>query len=439
MDKIQPIAILLVTYQRLHFLKRIIKSIKARTFYPNYVFVVDNGSTDGTQDYLRHQKVVGNITDYLFLPENIGQPKALNELFKFIIERDKKCITDDLFITTQDDLIPPKLSPCWLERLKHLFEKNEPDYGAICMRIERTARLEWEEGKDEIIENHKSMPSVFRMARKSDILKLGDRPFGRLRHWESHGFADQMKFKLKKKFGMATNLYASHIGYMSENKGYIGDFKDYFTYSPERVKQGEAKPYPVIDPKTNIPLRITHGVDTPEHKKREEFWNNAGVELEIKEDTSQRSILGQYCKEGKVLDIGCGSGKCHPNCVGIDIYPHPCVDIVHDGSDLWMFKDGEIDTIVACHSLEHMNNLKETLREWTRVLRIGGILAFIVPDGELRPEVIRVPSHKVAFTKPILKQLIAGVFRYKIIELRTLSELRGANSSRCILCVAQKQ
>ena len=67
MNKILPINILLVTYQRIHFLKKTIEAIRARTFYPNQVLVVDNGSTDDTKGYLKRQKVVGNIADHLFL------------------------------------------------------------------------------------------------------------------------------------------------------------------------------------------------------------------------------------------------------------------------------------------------------------------------------------------------------------------------------------
>jgi len=440
MDKIQPVNILLVTYQRIHFLERTIKAIRARTFYPNQVLVIDNGSTDGTKEYLKHQKVVGNIADHVFLSENIGQPQALNELFKFMLERDEKRPTQDYFVTTQDDLIPPDLRPCWLERLVHLMQKHEPDYGSVCMRIERTARLEWDE-RDDIIENHKTMPSVFRIAKKSDMIKAGDRPYGRLRHWESHTFADTMKFKLKKKFGMAVSLYASHIGFMAENKGYKGGFIGYYTYSKERVKQGEGKPYPRIDPKTNIPLEIKHGADTPEHKQREEYWANAGIqpERESRRKLVQRQLLRKYCEEGTCLDIGCGWEKCHPNCIGIDVYPYPSgsVDILHSGADLWMFQDGEVDSIVACHILEHFVDTKSVLREWGRVLKPGGIIALIIPDGERSPRTIREVSHKVALNKQIMRQILYRMMGYKILRMEDIPDLPRQTSA--FICVAQKR
>ena len=69
---------------------------------------------------------------------------------------------------------------------------------------------------------------------------------------------------------MATHLYSDHLGFLLDNKGYREGFTDYFTYSPEKVKQGEAKPYPDIDPKTNEPIKINHGYDTREQQRRED-------------------------------------------------------------------------------------------------------------------------------------------------------------------------
>ena len=362
MKIIEPIDIILVTYQRLHFLKRTLEAINDRTFYPYRLIVVDNNSTDGTQKYLKRQNKIGRVQECIFLSENLGLPEALNKGFELV--------RSDLFITTQDDLIPPDLRPCWLERLVHLFNKYYPDYGSICMRIQRTRRLEWNE-EDDIIENKKSMPAVFRIQKKSDLEKLGNRPFGKLRHWESHTFARTMR-QLKKKFGMATHLYANHLGFMSENKGYPKGFTDYFTYSKERVKQGEDKPYPDIDPKTNIPIKINHPVDREEQRKREQYLKDAGApwKRNLLRKQSQRDLLSKYCK-GKGIDVGCNRRKIHPDAIGIDLYPWEGVDIVGDGTDLWMFADEDLDYIVSCHFLEHCVDTKKVLKEWDRVLKKG--------------------------------------------------------------------
>jgi hypothetical protein len=427
MKHLEPIDIILITYQRLNFLKKTIDAIDKRTFYPFRIIVVDNASTDGTKDYLKEMKKIGKIGEHIFLPTNIGQPMALNEGFKFV--------TSEYFVTTQDDCLPPDLRPCWLERLLHLYKKYEPDVGAICMRIQRTRRLDWKE-TDDIIINRKSMPSVYRMARKDDMAKVGDRPFGRLQHWESHAFAETMR-SLKKKFGMAVSLYSDHFGFMAENKGFDLSKTDYFTYSKERVNQGEEKPYPVIDPKSQIPLEVKHPVDIWEHQKRLDYWGKeTGVQNPKRRHSFQQGILAKLISDnpGKWADLGCGQIKSHPDAIGIDTYPYSSVDIVHDVSDLWFFKDGELDGIVASHLLEHLPDTKKALFEWSRVIKPGGYIAFIVPDGGLRPKTIREESHKVALTRDVIIQIMYKLLGYKIIRLENVPEIKKS----VIICIAKK-
>ena len=406
------IDIILVSYNRPHFLRKVIPAIKERTLYPYRLIVVDSNSNDETTDLLRRYDKTGVIDTLILIKKNIGQASCQNIGLEHVKSK--------YFITTQDDLLCPKLMPCWLERLKHLIEKHE-DYGSICLRIERTRRVDWDESED-IIRNYKSMPSVFRIHRTAEMKLLGETPFGNRRHWESPVFAASMK-SLKKKFGMATHIYCSHLGFMSRNKGYTGDFKDYYTYSPERVEQGAEKPYPDIDPKTNIPLKINHGVDRPEHEKRLRYWGiTTGLQSERQTNKpwreEQRQEIAKYCEEGKLnLDLGCGEKKCSEFARGVDTYPYECVDIVNDVSDLWMFKEASVDNIVSSHLLEHVPDVKKAIEWWTFILKKGGRFVFIVPDAIQKPGTICEPSHKSAFTKAVIEKLMRNTFNYEIERL----------------------
>ena len=427
--KIEAIDILLVTYQRLPYLKETVEAINKRTMYPYNLIVVDNASTDGTKEWCKTENKTGGISKYILLEKNIGLAGALTEGFQ--------CVKSEYFITTQDDLIPPDLRPCWLERLLHLAKEN-PDYGGISMRIQRTRHQKIDERKD-LIESPKSLASVFRIQKKNDIAQLNG--FGSRSHWESHSF-HQICTQLKKKMAMATHLYADHFSFKALNKGYVKGMTNYFTYSPERVTQGQEKPYPKIDPKSNIPIKIVHLSDTNEQKLRIDMWKNEyGMQNKHNSNIkkTQREVLGRYCINGKGLDIGCGQNKCHSNAIGVDAIPYPNVDMVIDASRLWMFQDDELDFIVGCHSLEHFANTKEILKEWARCLRPGGILGIIVPDGELRPKTIVEPPHKVALTKGVLNYLFKRVINFKILELRNLNELAGLNAQKSILCVGKKR
>lgn len=433
-----PINIILISYNRLKMLERTIRAINDRTRYPFKLFVVDNNSTDGSREHLKHAKVVGEIFDHLFLEENEGQSVALNHGFKWMQEWEQRRKSDDLFLTTNEDIIPPlfKSGPCWLERQKHLFEKNEEEYniGGIAHRIERTSRVDIDESK-ELIRLFKTLPSVFRMLRRSDFDKLGENPFGTLKHWDSNSMGETMRTRLQKYFYMATNLYSSHIGYSEANKGYPPEDKEFYTYSGEdKMNLWKQKPYPDIDPNTNIPLKVNHPCDVAEHKLREEYWAvDAGIQNPTIKHRAEKEILKEYCVGEKVLDLGCGREKCTPNCTGMDLYPYNSVDILHNVEDLWMFKDGEIDAIVCSHLIEHILDVKKVLLEWNRVLKVGGILGIAFPDAARKPSTIIEPSHKHAFTKNIMYRLIKNFLGHEIIRLE---DVVGARAG--MVCVSKK-
>ncbi len=425
--KLEEVDIVLVTFERPHFLKQTVKKINERTFYPYHLIVVDNGSRDEeTRDMLNRMEKLGDIHKRVHLDENLGLPEALNEGMKHV--------KSEYFITTQDDLIPPDLKPCWLERMLHLAKKY-PNYGGIFMRIQRTARLTVDEDK-ELIESPKSCAAVFRIQKRDDFRGL-DKPFGIRKHWESHTFAETAKRILKKKTAMATKLYSDHTGFMADNKGFEEGRKDYHTYSEQRVHQGREKPYMDIDRRTHTPQKLNHPYDRHELKRMQDWLENKGAE-ENEDKLYQQDVLGKYCK-GRGLDIGCGkTRKCHPDAIGIDVYPYEgVVDIVHDGSDLWMFDDNELDYIVGSHSLEHFSDTHKVLDEWCRVLKPGGHIAFIVPDCLKRPNNVRAKGHRTGFTRDMLYEYCKSKFRAIRCEILFRGEVE--NTTPLLIYVGMKR
>jgi Methyltransferase domain len=59
----------------------------------------------------------------------------------------------------------------------------------------------------------------------------------------------------------------------------------------------------------------------------------------------------------------------------------PGRNYVAEGSDLSQFPNDSYDFLLSCHNLEHIANPIKALREWIRVLRPGGSLVLVVPDG----------------------------------------------------------
>lgn len=107
-------------------------------------------------------------------------------------------------------------------------------------------------------------------------------------------------------------------------------------------------------------------------------------------------LVVQYL-QGRCLDIGSGPGKVWPQVIGIDIghdQGNPVTDMLMDGADLGTFADSSIDGIFSSHMLDKIEKSKvpAVLREWTRVLKVGGYLvlylpaAGLIPDGEGHPD-----------------------------------------------------
>ena len=69
----------------------------------------------------------------------------------------------------------------------------------------------------------------------------------------------------------------------------------------------------------------------------------------------------------------------------LERYPHlrtttiASVDVVTDGFSLQAVADQSLDFVMAHHVLEHSDNPLQTLENWCRVLRPGGVLYFSVP------------------------------------------------------------
>lgn len=79
---------------------------------------------------------------------------------------------------------------------------------------------------------------------------------------------------------------------------------------------------------------------------------------------------------GYGLDIGCGPDKLKPPKGFARAW-----DKQHgDAQALYDLDDNSFDFVYSSHALEHMVDVPETLKNWTRVLKPGGFLYVVVPD-----------------------------------------------------------
>ncbi len=91
----------------------------------------------------------------------------------------------------------------------------------------------------------------------------------------------------------------------------------------------------------------------------------------------------------KVLHVGCGFGKIHPNFqtpeweeVRLDIDPDVKPDIVASITDMSIVEDNSFDALYSSHNLEHLfaHDVPKALNEFYRVLNEGGIVGITLPD-----------------------------------------------------------
>jgi len=146
-----------------------------------------------------------------------------------------------------------------------------------------------------------------------------------------------------------------------------------------------------------------------------------------------------YMDNSYVLELGCGDGasiktfiKYKWAVLAIDINPHK-LEKIKGIATLWesdmltalrTLKDNSVSNIFAHHSLEHVVNVEEVLKEISRVIKPGGYFYAVVPANDYLHSV-----HHVVFESP--EELLQPEF--KIIK----AEKQIRNEPEYI-CVAQK-
>ena len=95
------------------------------------------------------------------------------------------------------------------------------------------------------------------------------------------------------------------------------------------------------------------------------------------------------------LDIGCGPAKVWPHLIGLDsgkesdlfgIPMRPDV-FIRDAASLGIFASGSADAVFSSHVLEHIQDWQATLREWWRLVKVGGYLVLYLPHADLYPRI----------------------------------------------------
>jgi len=132
-DQVRPGAsVVVVSFDNLLFTRLCLESLLAHTLEPAHeVVVVDNGSGDGSEEYLRELAEANRRVKLVLNSENIGFPAACNQGLA-------AAHGDVLVLLNNDTMLPPE----WLPRLiAHLEDENVGLVGPVTNRIGNEAEV----------------------------------------------------------------------------------------------------------------------------------------------------------------------------------------------------------------------------------------------------------------------------------------------------------
>jgi len=135
----------------------------------------------------------------------------------------------------------------------------------------------------------------------------------------------------------------------------------------------------------------------------------------------------RYCSGSVVLDVGYSGydnpeGKTAlPGAIGVDLdFPG------YDGLHL-SFAEGSVDTVFSSHCLEHIERERDAIRDWFRVIKVGGFLVCFVPHQALYEKSRTLPSrwngdHKRFYTPASLMTAVENALEVNSFRLRHLKD-----------------
>ena len=139
--------------------------------------------------------------------------------------------------------------------------------------------------------------------------------------------------------------------------------------------------------------------------------------------------LERISNDDKVIyDLGCSTFKTLDRAIGVDIEKKEGVDLIASVDELPMVNSNSVDVILASHIIEHIADTEKVLKEWHRILKVGGRIIFLIPDDgaidTLNPIMngTGAQRHLHTFTRQAFKDIVDKFNGLDIIENVTVME-----------------
>jgi SAM-dependent methyltransferase len=92
------------------------------------------------------------------------------------------------------------------------------------------------------------------------------------------------------------------------------------------------------------------------------------------------SRVEKMVSKGKVVDLGCGPFKIHPNAIGVDPGGYEGIESQSSLEYLKALPDNSVDVVFSSHYFEHEREIAEVLGHVTRTLKPDGKLIAYLPN-----------------------------------------------------------
>ncbi len=365
----------IVTFNRLDFTKQAIASIIKHTTHPHIITIVDNGSTDGTQEYLRELQEIKIVKNVVLLENNIGVAKASNLAWKQEPEA-------DYYLKYDNDIVIEKNN--WLSNLVSVIDAV-PSIGVIGYNFEQNSYPIRYFGNYQV-----------RIKEKGNIggacFLIPKRTHRILGYWCEdyglYGFEDcDYSFRVSLSGLLNAYMEDENIGiHLPAGKApIVNGITWQSTDGIEELKYQKYRVFKDSQMKSTAESGIlSQKFDDYINKKCSLYTSSTEFKLPIKSFSTQMST-SSYSKKNKLLrvDLGCGENKDSDFC-GVDVCPGPNVDIVADLNQKFPFEDNSVDEIKAHDSIEHLHDRLHTMNEIWRICKDGALVDIRVPSTDGR-------------------------------------------------------
>lgn len=389
------VAVFTLTKDRLFYTKTCFNELKNTSGYNFDHFVVDNGSVDGTIEWLEEEYKPYKL---IINSENMGISIASNQAIESILEGEY-----DIIIKVDNDAL--SLTQGWLKEFVELYKRNH--------------MMVWSPYPEGLRDNPGGSPRVTYGNLNKHLIGLANHLGGLFHVAPSNAYDTWRWDEADPKHGLQDLLFSQHLAKCGFGMAYVEDIRVEHFESTD----GQQKRFPEYFEKRKEEKEVD--LNTAER------WNKV-YEKDIDDKQHNRNddfsfeILKNELTDKKILDVGCGNGfflsylKGFKDLYGIDFSEkgiqiaktkNKAVKFAVGSSYALPYDDSSFDYVVTSEVLEHLKEIKTAITQIHRVLKEGGYSVNLLPFKHTIPS----PEHVAEYDEESIKELFKD---FKEVETR---------------------